>query len=185
MWLGFCFCFQNFSSFCLFHPSGVNIFSSYDLFPPLHVEKQKHNAVELYITFVSCLTYSVVMFLSDMSGRVPLYKKYVKNFYFHLEELSIVFLLVKQILFSTILTLDFRAYVFFSTPVSKDLVNRIKNDTSVLPRIGALREVKNYHSSCTDSCILNSFPVLGYFSSIHDILHVCLVTFRWIWSTFP
>ncbi|XP_050237339.1 protein transport Sec1a-like isoform X2 [Mercurialis annua] len=53
-------------------------------------------------------TCSVVMFLSDMSGREPLYKK---------------------------------AFVFFSTPVSKELVNHIKCDTSVLPRIGALREM--------------------------------------------
>ncbi|KAL6322611.1 hypothetical protein AAG906_014281 [Vitis piasezkii] len=29
----------------------------------------------MYLTSVSCLTCSVVMFLSDMSGRVPLYKK--------------------------------------------------------------------------------------------------------------
>ncbi|XP_010255632.1 PREDICTED: SNARE-interacting protein KEULE-like isoform X2 [Nelumbo nucifera] len=47
------------------------------------------------------------MFLSDMSGRVPLYKK---------------------------------AFVFFSSPTPKELVTHIKNDTSVLPRIGALKE---------------------------------------------
>lgn len=34
-----------------------------------------------------------------------------------------------------------RAYVFFSTPVAKELINHIKCDVSVLPRIGALREV--------------------------------------------
>ncbi|KAH9733068.1 protein transport Sec1a [Citrus sinensis] len=48
---------------------------------------------------VSC---NVVMFLSDMSGREPLYK---------------------------------------NTPIPKELVNHIKSDTSVLPRIGALREM--------------------------------------------
>ncbi|XP_011656699.1 protein transport Sec1a isoform X2 [Cucumis sativus] len=53
-------------------------------------------------------TCSVVMFLSDMSGREPLYKK---------------------------------AFVFFSSPVPKEFVNHIKCDTSVLPRIGALREM--------------------------------------------
>ncbi|XP_024923813.1 protein transport Sec1a isoform X2 [Ziziphus jujuba] len=53
-------------------------------------------------------TCSVVMFLSDMSGREPLYKK---------------------------------AFVFFSSPIPKELVNHIKSDTSVLPRIGALREM--------------------------------------------
>ncbi|XP_049350846.1 protein transport Sec1a-like isoform X2 [Solanum verrucosum] len=51
---------------------------------------------------------NVVMFLSDMSGREPLYRK---------------------------------AYVYFSHPIPKDLVARIKNDTSVIPRIGALGEM--------------------------------------------
>lgn len=35
-----------------------------------------------------------------------------------------------------------RAYIFFSSPIPKELVNHIKCDTSVLPRIGALREVR-------------------------------------------
>jgi hypothetical protein len=35
----------------------------------------------------------------------------------------------------------FRAYIFFSSPIPKDLVTYIKNDMSVIPRIGALREV--------------------------------------------
>ncbi|KAF9668835.1 hypothetical protein SADUNF_Sadunf14G0044600 [Salix dunnii] len=56
----------------------------------------------------SYFAFCVVMFLSDMSGREPLYKK---------------------------------AYVFFSSSVPKELVNHIKCDTSVLPRIGALREM--------------------------------------------
>ncbi|GFP82263.1 protein transport sec1a [Phtheirospermum japonicum] len=60
------------------------------------------------IYFIQPSKENVVMFLSDMSGREPLYRK---------------------------------AYVYFSTPVPKDLLTRIKNDTSVLPRIGALREM--------------------------------------------
>lgn len=60
------------------------------------------------IYFIQPSKENVVMFLSDMSGRVPLYKK---------------------------------AYLFFSSPVPKALVNHIKCDTSVLPRIGALREM--------------------------------------------
>ncbi|CAI0476761.1 unnamed protein product [Linum tenue] len=56
-----------------------------------------------------CFLYcSIVMFLSDMSGKSPLYKK---------------------------------AYVFFSSPVSRDLVTHIKREGTVLPRIGALREM--------------------------------------------
>ncbi|KAL5721457.1 STXBP unc-18 S1 [Ranunculus cassubicifolius] len=60
------------------------------------------------IYFIQPTRENVVMFLSDMSGRVPLYKK---------------------------------AYIFFSSPIPKELVGLIKNDTSVVPRIGALREM--------------------------------------------
>ncbi|KAJ4727123.1 SNARE-interacting protein KEULE [Melia azedarach] len=60
------------------------------------------------VYFIQPSKENVVMFLSDMSGREPLYKK---------------------------------AYVFFSTPIPKELVNHIKSDSSVLPRIGALREM--------------------------------------------
>lgn len=60
------------------------------------------------IYFIQPSKENVIMFLSDMSGREPLYRK---------------------------------AYVYFSSSVPKDLVARIKNDTSVLPRIGALREM--------------------------------------------
>nr|XP_043622037.1 protein transport Sec1a-like [Erigeron canadensis] len=51
---------------------------------------------------------NLIMFISDMSGREPLYKK---------------------------------AFVFFSSPIPKDFVSRIKADSSVVPRIGALREM--------------------------------------------
>ncbi|CAA7400736.1 unnamed protein product [Spirodela intermedia] len=60
------------------------------------------------IYFIQPSKENVVMFLSDMSGRCPLYKK---------------------------------AFIFFSSPISKDLVAQIKSDTSVLPRIGALSEM--------------------------------------------
>ncbi|KAJ8460228.1 hypothetical protein OPV22_033154 [Ensete ventricosum] len=60
------------------------------------------------IYFIQPLKENVIMFLSDMSGRCPLYKK---------------------------------AYVFFSSPIPKELIAYVKNDTSVLPRIGALREM--------------------------------------------
>ncbi|XP_073525496.1 uncharacterized protein [Phyllobates terribilis] len=51
---------------------------------------------------------NMVMFLSDMSGREPLYRK---------------------------------AFIFFSGPVPKELVNHIKSDSSVVSRIAALREM--------------------------------------------
>ncbi|XP_071717995.1 protein transport Sec1a-like [Rutidosis leptorrhynchoides] len=51
---------------------------------------------------------NLIMFISDMSGREPLYKK---------------------------------GYVFFSSPIPKDFISRIKADISVVPRIGALREM--------------------------------------------
>ncbi|KAK8522022.1 hypothetical protein V6N12_066592 [Hibiscus sabdariffa] len=60
------------------------------------------------IYFIQPTRENLVMFLSDMSGREPLYRK---------------------------------AFIFFSSPVQKELVNHIKADTSVLPRIGALREM--------------------------------------------
>nr|GMD75005.1 SNARE-interacting protein KEULE-like [Ipomoea batatas] len=60
------------------------------------------------IYFIQPTKENVVMFLSDMAGKSPLYKK---------------------------------AFVFFSSPISKELVNHVKRDTSVLSRIGALREM--------------------------------------------
>ncbi|KAE8677425.1 putative protein transport Sec1b [Hibiscus syriacus] len=60
------------------------------------------------IYFMQPTRENIIMFLSDMSGREPLYKK---------------------------------AFIFFSSPVQKELINHIKADTSVLPRIGALREM--------------------------------------------
>nr|GEX25194.1 protein transport Sec1a-like [Tanacetum cinerariifolium] len=51
---------------------------------------------------------NLIMFISDMSGREPLYKK---------------------------------AFVFFSSPIPKDFIARIKADSSVVARIGALREM--------------------------------------------
>ncbi|XP_062233667.1 probable protein transport Sec1b [Phragmites australis] len=60
------------------------------------------------IYFLQPLKENVIMLLSDMSGRCPLYRK---------------------------------AYIYFSSPVPKELVSYIKNDSSVIPRIGALREM--------------------------------------------
>ncbi|CDP09881.1 unnamed protein product [Coffea canephora] len=60
------------------------------------------------IYFIQPTKENVVIFLSDMAGRSPLYKK---------------------------------AFVFFSSPVPRELVIQIKRDTSVLSRIGALREM--------------------------------------------
>lgn len=56
--------------------------------------------------------------------------------------------------------------MFFSAPVSKELVCHIKNDTSVLPRIGALREVMILLLviGCSTSIFIASFsfsPGLG------------------------
>ncbi|KAJ1416045.1 Sec1-like protein [Sesbania bispinosa] len=60
------------------------------------------------IYFIQPTKENVIMFLSDMSGRTPLYRK---------------------------------AFVFFSSPISRELVMDIKKDTKVLPRLGALREM--------------------------------------------
>ncbi|XWS61905.1 hypothetical protein CRYUN_Cryun07bG0164500 [Craigia yunnanensis] len=60
------------------------------------------------IYFIQPTKENVIMFLSDMSGRTPLYKK---------------------------------AFVYFSSPISRELVAHIKKDSSVLPRVGALSEM--------------------------------------------
>ncbi|XP_022874308.1 SNARE-interacting protein KEULE-like [Olea europaea var. sylvestris] len=60
------------------------------------------------VYFIQPTKENVVMFLSDMSGKSPLYKK---------------------------------AFVFFSSPVTRELVNHIKRDRGVMSRIGALREM--------------------------------------------
>ncbi|KAI9082770.1 hypothetical protein K1719_035344 [Acacia pycnantha] len=60
------------------------------------------------IYFIQPTKENVIIFLSDMSGKAPLYRK---------------------------------AFVFFSSPISKELVMNIKKDTMVLPRISALREM--------------------------------------------
>lgn len=60
------------------------------------------------IYFIQPTKENIVIFLSDMSGKSPLYRK---------------------------------AFVFFSSPVSRELVAQIKKDGSVLSRIGALREM--------------------------------------------
>lgn len=60
------------------------------------------------IYFIQPTKENIVIFLSDMSGRSPLYRK---------------------------------AFVFFSSPVARELVAQIKKDGSVLSRIGALREM--------------------------------------------
>ncbi|KAL1568974.1 STXBP unc-18 S1 [Salvia divinorum] len=60
------------------------------------------------IYFIQPTKENIVIFLSDMSGKSPLYRK---------------------------------AFVFFSSPVSRELVSQIKKDGSVLSRIGALREM--------------------------------------------
>ncbi|KAJ6703702.1 VESICLE PROTEIN SORTING-ASSOCIATED [Salix viminalis] len=60
------------------------------------------------IYFIQPTKENVIMFLSDMAGKSPLYKK---------------------------------AFVFFSSSISRELVSHIKKDSSVLTRIGALREM--------------------------------------------
>ncbi|KAL1087802.1 hypothetical protein V6Z11_D08G208300 [Gossypium hirsutum] len=60
------------------------------------------------IYFIQPTKENVIMFLSDMAGRTPLYRK---------------------------------AFVYFSLPISRELVAHIKKDSTVLPRIGALSEM--------------------------------------------
>ena len=98
--------------------------------------------------FIPSLIYfcSVVMFLSDMSGRTPLYKKYVKDFYL----VQVLICVVRSSEFWVYYSFWYifllfgmwkRAFVYFSSPISRELVAHIKKDSTILPRIGALSEV--------------------------------------------
>ncbi|XP_017427923.1 SNARE-interacting protein KEULE-like isoform X2 [Vigna umbellata] len=60
------------------------------------------------IYFIQPTRENVIMCLSDMAGRTPLYKK---------------------------------AFIFFSSSISRELVMDIKKDTKILSRLGALREM--------------------------------------------
>ncbi|KAK9984562.1 hypothetical protein SO802_034087 [Lithocarpus litseifolius] len=60
------------------------------------------------IYFIQPSRENVIMLLSDMAGKAPLYRK---------------------------------AFVFFSSPISRELVNHIKKDATILPRIVALKEM--------------------------------------------
>lgn len=60
------------------------------------------------IYFMQPTKENVRIFMSDMSGKHPLYKK---------------------------------AYVFFSSPVQKELVSQIRKDSSLITRVGALSEM--------------------------------------------
>lgn len=89
-----------------------------------------------------------------------------------------------------------RAFVFFSSPVNKDLVALIKRDSSVLPRIGALSEVKNYYCSK----FFNLLEIISFYGWLFDHVHefgcsfskkICFILLilmeicRRIWNTLP
>ncbi|KAL3619389.1 STXBP unc-18 S1 [Castilleja foliolosa] len=81
--------------------------SSWKVVEDIHKRRQPLPTMDA-IYFIQPTKENIVIFLSDMAGRSPLYKK---------------------------------AFVFFSSSVSKELVSHIKRDGSVLSRIGALREM--------------------------------------------
>ncbi|XP_022739039.1 SNARE-interacting protein KEULE-like isoform X3 [Durio zibethinus] len=92
------------------------------------------------IYFMQPTKENVIVFLSDMSGRTPLYKK---------------------------------AFVYFSSPISRELVAHIKKDSSVLPRIGALREM-NLEYFAIDS---QEFPFVRY-RAAKSLDSMTMTTFR-------
>lgn len=79
-----------------------------------------------------------------------------------------------------------RAFVFFSSPISRDLVSHIKKDTTVLPRIGALREVSllalffvlliDYRS---ESNYIFQLGVFSFSSLVWNLLHTYILSFGW------
>jgi syntaxin-binding protein 1 len=84
--------------------------------------RQPMTAMEV-IYFIQPTEENVTAFLSDMTGKSPLYKK---------------------------------AFVFFSSPVSRSLVNLIKKDMRAMKRIGGLKEV----ASICHFYIFSDFPYL-------------------------
>lgn len=113
-----------------------------------------------------------------MSGRSPLYKKYAWiNMNYHPHLLCTVAFVVNLL---THCCSCCRAYVFFSSPIQKDLVAQIKRDSSILPRIGALSEVTLAFSFLS---ILYLSIVKMKKCSVGYSLFVLHVISRWIWST--
>lgn len=114
---------------------------------------------------------SVVMFLSDMAGKSPLYKKYVNDLFsiLLLHVISFIEALIQflEVIMPFLFSFAFRAFVFFSSPIPRDLVNYIKRDTSVLSRIGALREVMVFLIS--NSFFLFNCLVISSWSRLYKI----------------
>jgi len=74
-----------------------------------------------------------------------------------------------------------RAFVFFSSPIARELVMEIKKDAQVLPRIGALREVSVF----LFFLVLDGnwiFPQKFKFSYCHSVTSFQC---RWTWSILP
>ncbi|KAK8584390.1 hypothetical protein V6N12_068634 [Hibiscus sabdariffa] len=97
------------------------------------------------IYFIQPTIENIIMFLSDMAGKTALYKKYVKGFLLStlhecLNLLNSEYITASDIYF-LLSCMWQRAFVYFSTPVSKELVAFIKKDSTVLPRIGGMSEV--------------------------------------------
>lgn len=122
------------------------------------------------LVLLSC---SVIMFLSDMTGRAPLYKKYMMDLFHSILFVNLSFWKLWVVLLRKIHSLlscpspcsVSRAFVFFSSPVPRELVSHIKKDGSVLARIGALREVMIFS--------LARFPLFLWFHG--NTLHLLAV----------
>ncbi|KAA3469037.1 SNARE-interacting protein KEULE [Gossypium australe] len=97
------------------------------------------------IYFIQPTKENVIMFLSDMAGRTPLYRKYVKDLLRNTLHEGLNLQNSKHMTASDIYFLLSgmweRAFVYFSSPISRELVAHIKKDSTVLPRIGALSEM--------------------------------------------
>lgn len=124
------------------------------------------------------------MFLSDMAGRTPLYKKYVKDLLRNTLHEGLNLQNSKHITASDICFLLSgmwkRAFVYFSSPISRELVAQIKKDSTVLPRIGALSEVRLFFffrlPVCLEQaalCELVTLIVELLFSADHFLVGIC------------
>ncbi|MFS7913869.1 putative sec1-like protein [Helianthus anomalus] len=97
---------------------------------PEDINKRRQPLPEMdAVYFIQPTKENVVILLSDMAGKTPLYREYVNNQIY-------IFFMLQLIIF----LLGFRAYIFFSSTVPKELVAYIKREPTIRSRFRAMKE---------------------------------------------
>ncbi|MFS7913871.1 putative sec1-like protein [Helianthus anomalus] len=99
---------------------------------PEDINKRRQPLPEMdAVYFIQPTKENVVILLSDMAGKTPLYREYVNN-----QIYIYIFFMLQLIIF----LLGFRAYIFFSSTVPKELVAYIKREPTIRSRFRAMKE---------------------------------------------